>query len=249
VARESPLPDFELPASRSNGAHLTRIPVEFADPFLLVKHPNRKPAYGAAFGFFRRFSMSSVLARIGGLVLVAFGVGLFRADASTEPAEIQWNELAALIVGHHVSIPLAGGVVVEGDALSVRAQALMLDIGRTSDSRQYPKGQTAIPRASVTEVRLAEHRGSGGRILGTVVGALVGMVVGGEIAVHGPNSEAAGVSTFTASAVACTVAGYYAGKSADRHSRWLRIAPLPAAGVLPSSGILKSAEVPAGDTR
>jgi hypothetical protein len=182
-------------------------------------------------------------------VLLAFGVGLFRADASTEPAEIQWNELATLIVGHHVSIPLAGGVVVEGDALSVRDQALMLDIGRTSDSRQYPKGQTAIPRASVTEVRLAEHRGSGGRILGTVVGALVGMVVGGEIAVHGTNSEGAGISTFTASAVACTVAGYYAGRSADRHSRLLRIAPQLAHSGLPVGGVGQPAEALAGAPR
>ncbi len=193
--------------------------------------------------------MRSVFARIGGLAVVAFGLGLFRADASAEPADIQWNELATLIVGHHVSIPLAGGVVVEGDALSVRDQALMLDIGRTSDSRQYPKGQTAIPRASITEVRLVEHRGSGGRILGTVVGALVGMVVGGEIAVHGTNSEAAAISTFTASAVACTVGGYYAGSGADRHSKWFRIAPQAAGSGMPAGGNRKLSEVPAGDAR
>ncbi len=193
--------------------------------------------------------MCSVIARIGGLALFAFGLGLIRADASAEPAEIRWNELATLIVGHRVSIPLAGGVVVEGDALSVRDQALMLDIGRTSDSRQYPKGQAAIPRESVTELRFVEHRGSGGRILGTAVGALVGLVVGGEIAFRGPNSEAVGISTFTASAVACTVAGYYAGKSSDRHSRWLRITRQPTGAGLPSSGIRKLTEVSAADTR
>ena len=75
-----------------------------------------------------------------------------------------------------------------------------------------------------------ERRGTGGRILGSAVGALVGVVAGAEIAVHGTHSEAAVVSTFTATAVVCTVAGYYAGRSADRHARLLRIAPTVGAG-------------------
>lgn len=156
---------------------------------------------------------------------VWFLVAVLPATAATPPAEIRWNELAALIVGHHVSIPLPGGGSVEGEALSVRDDSLVLDIGKTSDPGRYPKGQTPIPRASVTEVRLVERRGSGGRILGTVVGALGGMVAGGEIAAHGTRSEGAVVSTFTATAVAGTVAGYFAGRSADRHTRLLRIAP------------------------
>jgi len=164
------------------------------------------------------------------LLLAAPGLGIFPAAAATPPAEIRWNELAALIVGHHVSIPLPGGGVVEGEALSVRDDSLVLDIGKTSDPSRYPKGQFPLPRASVTEVRLAERRGTGGRILGSVVGALVGGVAGAEIAVHGTHSEAAGVSAFTATAVALTVGGYYAGRSADRHIRLLRIAPAAEGG-------------------
>lgn len=151
--------------------------------------------------------------------------GLIPANAGTAQTEIRWNELAALIVGHTVTIPLAGGAVVQGEALSVRDNSLLLDITRTTDARQYPRGQTPIPRTSVAEVRLSEHGGAGGKILGSVVGALVGMVAGAEIAAHGTRSEGAVVSTFSATAVACTVAGYYAGRSADRHSRLLRIAP------------------------
>ena len=169
--------------------------------------------------------MSRAIARSMWLLAVVLGCGAFCAKAASAPAEIRWNELAGLIVGHHVVIPLAGGVVVEGDALSVRADSLMLDVTKTSAAKLYPKGQASIPRTSVTEVRLMERRGSGGRVLGTVVGAVVGLVAGAEIAVHGTNSEAAGVPTFTVSAVACTVGGYYAGRSADRRSRLLRIAP------------------------
>jgi hypothetical protein len=156
---------------------------------------------------------------------VWFLVAVFPAAAATSPAEIRWNELAALVIGHRVSVPLPGGGIVEGEALSVRDGALVLDVGNTSDASRYPKGQTPIPRAAVTEVRLAERRGSGGRILGSVVGALVGIVGGAEIAVHGTRSEGPAVSTFTAVAVASTVAGYFAGRAVDRHTRVLRIAP------------------------
>lgn len=148
-------------------------------------------------------------------------VAVVQVTAATPPAEIRWNELAALIVGHHVSVPLAGGGRVEGEALSVRDDSLVLDIGKTS---------TSIPRSSVTEIRLSERRGSGGRILGTVVGALGGMVAGGEIAAHGTRSEGAVVSTFTATAVAGTVAGYFVGRRADRYTRLLRIAPAAGSG-------------------
>jgi hypothetical protein len=159
------------------------------------------------------------------LLVAAPGLGILPAVAATPPAEIRWNELAALIVGHRVSIPLPGGGLVEGEALSVRDDSLVLDIGKTSDASRYPKGQTPVPRASVSEVRLAERRSTGGRILGTAVGALAGIVGGAEIAVHGTHSESAGVSAFTSTAVALTVAGYYAGRSVDRHTRLLRIAP------------------------
>jgi hypothetical protein len=193
--------------------------------------------------------MKSVFVRNGVLLLVTLGLALFRANASAGPVEVRWNELATLLVGHHVSIPLAGGVVVEGETLSVRDESLMLDIWKTSDSSRYPKGQAPIPRASITVVRIMEQRGSGGRILGTIVGAIVGMVAGGEIAAHGANSEAAGIITFTASAVACTVAGYYAGRSSDRHSTWLRIAPQSAGSDLPARGVGRLAEAPSGDPR
>lgn len=175
--------------------------------------------------FCRACTEKCVFSRGVWLLAIALSLGPFCANAGTAPAEIRWNELAALIVDHHVSIPIAGGAVVEGEALSVRDDSLMLDIRNTSDASRYAKGQTSIPRSFVTEIRLAERRGTGGPILGTVVGALLGMVAGAEIAVHGTRSEAAGVSTFSAIAVASTVGGYYTGRSLERHMRLSRIAP------------------------
>jgi hypothetical protein len=165
--------------------------------------------------------MNNVLTRVICLVAVSLGPASLQAAV---PGEIRWSELAALVVGHQVSIPLPGGVVVAGEALSVRDDSLMLDIARTSDRKRYANGQTPIPRALITELRLVERRGAGGRILGTAVGALAGIVAGAEIAAHGTQREAAAVSTFSATAIACTVGGYFVGRSVDRHSRLLRIA-------------------------
>jgi uncharacterized protein YcfJ len=178
---------------------------------------------------------NKIRAGAGWLIGAALGVALFPACAGAAPAEIRWNELAALIVGHQVKVPLAGGGVVEGQALSVRDDSLVIDIRKTPDSSRYPRGQTPISRASVTEVWIVEHRGTGGRILGTAVGALAGMIAGAEVAVHGTRSEAAGVSTFSAIAVACTAGGHYAGRRADRRSRRLGIAPV--AATLPATSL------------
>jgi len=155
------------------------------------------------------------------MLLTAFAVV---AHAGEPAADIHWNELAGLIAGQDISIPLERGAVA-GQVLSVREDSLLMVVQRTSDPARYPKGQVAIPRANVSEIRLAEHRGSGGRVLGSVVGALLGIVAGAEIAVHGTNSEAAGVTVFSAVAVGVTVAGYYAGRGFDRNVRVLHIDP------------------------
>lgn len=168
------------------------------------------------------------VARRGWFLTAFLGMGVFHLAAKNNQADVRWNELAPLIVGHHVVIPLPGGVTVQGEVLSVRDDALPLDIRKTTDAQRFPKGQVLIPRTAVSEIWVTEHRGAGGRILGPLIGALLGVVAGAEAAVHGTHSEAAGVLTFTAITVASTVAGYFAGRGIDRHTRRLRIAPEPA---------------------
>lgn len=160
------------------------------------------------------------------VVLIALLSAALGCRAAT-PSEILWNELAALTVGHEVTIPLNDGATVRGEVLSVRKHDLLIDVARTSDSRRYPKGEVALPRTAFREVHLYERHGNGGRVLGSVVGALVGIVAGAEIAAHGTNTEAAAVPTFTGTAVASTVFGYYVGRSMDRRTRVLRISDAP----------------------
>ena len=147
------------------------------------------------------------------------------AAAASAPIEVQWNELAPMILGQTVSVALSGGAVVQGEAVSVRDASLALNIRKTSDSRAYPRGEASLPRTAIVELRLVETRGVGGRVLGTVVGAIVGMVGGAELAVHSTNTEGPAVAAFTSVAVSSAVGGYYTGRMVDRHIRVIRIAP------------------------
>ena len=139
--------------------------------------------------------------------------------------EVRWNELSPLILGHTVTLVLPGGAAISGQTVAVRDDVLVLDVRRTSDSRVQPKGSATIPRSSVTTIQMQETRGVGGRVLGTIVGVLVGMVAGGEIVAHSNMSEGPGVSTFTAVGVSGAVGGYYLGKSVDRHTTTIRVVP------------------------
>ena len=157
-------------------------------------------------------------------ILVSLCVlGVSPLTAGTSKVEVQWRELSSLILGHTVSLVLPGGIAIAGEVEAVRDDSLALDVRKTSDSKSQPKGTATIPRASVTTLQMTEAKGSGGRILGVVVGAVVGLVAGGEIAVHTCNTEGAAAGTLTGVAGGVTTAGYYLGKGVDRHSTIIHV--------------------------
>jgi hypothetical protein len=145
------------------------------------------------------------------------------AVAKTSIVEVGWDHLSGLILGKTITIALPEGPVVQGETISVTSSSLTLDVRKTSDPVRYPAGRTSLSRPSISEVRMVAAHGSGGRVLGSVVGALVGMVAGGEIAAHALHTEGPIVSTFTGVAVATTVGGYELGKSMDQRVTLIRI--------------------------
>lgn len=159
------------------------------------------------------------------ILLLLCAAAAVPAVARTSHIEVKWNELSPLILGHTVTIVLPAGATVSGEAVAVRDDALMLEVRRTSDSRIQPKGQASIPRSSVTTLQISETKAVGGRVLGVVLGLLIGMVGGGEIAAHADQREGPAVATFTAVAVTGAVGGYYLGKSVDRHTTMIRVVP------------------------
>jgi hypothetical protein len=107
--------------------------------------------------------------------------------AETRPLELKWGELAATIQGHRVELTLTGGTRVTGDVAAIRDDAMVLDVKKSSDARAYPKGNASIPRGSIQLVKL-KRSGAWGRTLGTTLGVLSGLTVGGYVAGTTQNS-------------------------------------------------------------
>ena len=142
-----------------------------------------------------------------------------QADVGTKPLELKWSELAPLIAGQRVEVVLADGKTIKGEAIAVRDDALLVD------ARTAPRGSTAIPRASVTVIRLQRTTGSGGRAIGTVLGVVLGMTVGGAVAFGIADSAGTGVPLYIGLSTAIAVGGYYAGKAADTKTTLITIVP------------------------
>jgi hypothetical protein len=146
-------------------------------------------------------------------------------QASASQLELKWNELGPVIAGHQVKLVLPGGAEIQGEAIAVREDTLLLNVKKTSDRKSYPKGQDAIPRASVTTLQIETIRGSGGRTIGVIVGALGGLILGGDLVAHTAHSEPAAISSFLGISAGSAIAGYYAGKASDRRVTTVKILP------------------------
>jgi hypothetical protein len=158
------------------------------------------------------------------LVLACLGAGQIIAMADSKPLELRWTELAPMISGHRVELVLSEGSTVIGEAVAVREDTLIVDVNRSSGTKQYPKGNATIPRASINLIKLQRSSGTWGRTLGTVIGVVVGLGFGGYAGAHldsagGAIAVAVGVTSAT------TVAGYYAGKNLDSRVTLIRIVP------------------------
>jgi len=145
------------------------------------------------------------------------------------PQRLKWSELST-VVGKDVSIAMPGGAVIGGKATSVEADALVVQIARTTDKSAYPKGSTRVPRAQlrVLEMRTKNKRY---RILGTFLGAVAGAVGGVAAAIgirggilNNKNSGEAGAA-FAGILAGATAAGYLIGNAADRKSTTIEIVP------------------------
>jgi hypothetical protein len=158
-------------------------------------------------------------------------LGALASQAVAAQFQARWEELGSILSGYDLSIPLPGGATVGGELLSVRPDCLVVDISRVSRGADYRKGPASIPRTSVTTIRASKSRGSWGKHMGVIVGQVAGILAGGEFVTHVAKSEAAGVPSFFAIDVGATVAGYYLGKSRDRHALEISIEPNPEAAV------------------
>ena len=147
------------------------------------------------------------------------------ALAASNRIDLNWSELAPVIVNHKVKVVLPGGTEIQGLVVAVRDDALVFNVKKTSDRKGYPTGQNVIPRASLSTLQIDDFRGAGGRTIGVIVGALSGVTLGAELVAHTANTEAAGVSTFLGVSTASAIAGYYAGRARDHNVTTIKIVP------------------------
>jgi hypothetical protein len=151
-------------------------------------------------------------------------LGQTNAFAAPAPLELKWNELNAAIYGQIVELTLPGAATVKGEVAAVREDGLVLEVKKTSDAKAFPKGNAVIPRSSVILLKLEKRRGTNWRMMGTTLGVLGGVVLGGYIAAKTANSPGSGIAVFLASASAISVAGHLAGRAADKRTTLIRIA-------------------------
>jgi hypothetical protein len=142
--------------------------------------------------------------------------------SQSKPLELKWSELAGMVAGHSVELTLAGGAVA-GEALAVREDSILMDVRKTS-AREFQKGSAAIPKGSIGLIKLERGRGAWGRTLGTVLGVISGLTLGGWAAAH-THSAGAGIPTFLGIASGVSLTGYYAGRELDRRTTLIRVVP------------------------
>jgi len=144
--------------------------------------------------------------------------------AASKPLELKWSELAPIVASHRVELTLSDGGIVSGEAIAVREDTLVLDVKKSSGTKQYAKGNAAIPRNAITLITLERSRGTWGRTLGTTLGVVTGLGIGGYSAAH-TDSGGAAVAVLVSVTSGMAVIGYYAGRALDRRTTRITIVP------------------------
>ncbi len=153
------------------------------------------------------------------------------ADAAR--VRIAWQDLDPLVRGERVRIETRAGVSLEGRAITVDRDSLVVDVRRSSKPDLYPKGRTSIERASVVQIRVTRYVGNG-RKFGETVGGAAGLAAGlaGAVAIgFEENPETVGRRKVMigvlvpAAIVGGLVTGWLLGRVADREVTLIEIIP------------------------
>lgn len=126
--------------------------------------------------------------------------------------------------GKKIALVLPDGAELRGRVTSVQADALVLDVSKTSGKVAHPKGATTLPRSSVRSFTMG-RTGWKWRVIGTAIGLGGGLAMGVFVNTYSHN-EGDGAPAAVAAVVALpTALGYLAGWAADRGSVTIRVLP------------------------
>src|ERR1035441_9575341 len=102
------------------------------------------------------------------------------AAGAVSPRRLTWDELPQL-VGKHVSIALYDGGAVAGKVREVQADALLIDVSRTTSPVVFPRGPMRVARATLHVLHL-HGKGFKYGVLGTALGFVAGTAGGVGVA-------------------------------------------------------------------
>ena len=156
---------------------------------------------------------------------------LWLTPAAIPAAEVQlhritWDEFQARITPRYkIKMVLPDGSRIEGNPVVVRHDAMDLRVTRTSNKRAHPKGDTVVPRSSISVVEARKPRWAG-KLIGTVapIGIGAGLLAAGLVS----SDEQLLYSGIAAGG--CTMAfggigGFFIGRAIDRRFETLEILP------------------------
>jgi hypothetical protein len=149
--------------------------------------------------------------------VVAVAACLFSLTLNTALAapagqlELRWSELQPVLKGRRLSIQLTDGAFVEGKYSNLQADALSMQVSKTSEPAKYPKGEARLARPTLTLITLKRHVGWKGRMIGLIAGGTVAAVAAATI--HAISKNEVGGWSSTSAAVATAGAGGAIGSS------------------------------------
>ncbi len=139
---------------------------------------------------------------------------------------VRWEGLS-IVAGKTVMVAMPEGPLITGKVTGVEPDGLVVKVTKTTDQKICPKGELRVPRATLHVFQMRTD-GKVFHVLLTLVGAGAGFTAGGLAAMaidwHG-NNDAAVWAAVIGGGTAGTVAGFMAGRAADR--RWTTVEILP----------------------
>ncbi|MGA2135928.1 MAG: hypothetical protein ABSH50_26860 [Bryobacteraceae bacterium] len=157
--------------------------------------------------------MRSFATAISFLTMFVWGPANARA-AGVQQRQTNWEGLSVL-VGRKVRVVMPDGARIGGKVTGVEADALVVDIGKTTNRSAYPKGRFLVPRATLKaiEVEASTYRW---RIVCTAAVGALGIFFGKQAADVG--SWKTRTEVYTTLAVVAPVIGYLLGRAADQRT-------------------------------
>jgi hypothetical protein len=114
---------------------------------------------------------------------------------------VRWSQLQPVIEGRQVSVHLTDGATVEGKNASVQADALWMQVTKTSDAAKHPKGATNLARSELAQLTVKKRTRWKGRTIGLIAGGAVAAAAAGTVHAIAKN-EVGGWSSGSAGAAA-----------------------------------------------